>query len=291
MKRLKFESVADANAYLYKEKKIIAADMAPEIYHNTNAISHSAIKTMGLSPSKYRYELEHKRPESPAMIMGTAIHMAVLEPNEFESTYRVQPKFDRRTKIGKSEAEAWDAENSDRVGITQDDMNTIMKVHNKIYDCEKFNSLVKTGIKESSFFSTWENTDRYVRCRPDNFIAEKGIVVDLKTTDCASPRIFKSDIRKYSYMTQAAWYCHIISLATGVDVDTFVILAAEKTRDCDVNAFYFTRDTINFYLNKFCRPWMKSLDECIKTDIWPGYPREFIEFTPAPWELEGSLDE
>jgi hypothetical protein len=286
MKRLTFDNVVDANAYLYHHGKIVAADMPADVYHNTNAISHSAIKVMGESASKYKWALDHKRKETPALAMGTAIHMAVLEPDRFESTYRVQPKFDRRTKAGKAEAEAWDAENADKTGVSQDEMNTIMRVHSKIYECEKFSGLVKTGIKESSFFSRWDDSKLYVRCRPDNFIEDKSIIVDLKTTDAAQEHVFKHDITKYSYMTQAAWYCHIVSLATGVDVDTFVILAVEKSKDCDVNAFYFSRDTLDFFLNRYCRKWMTDLERCIATDTWPGYEREFIEYTPPAWMTE-----
>ncbi len=49
--------------------------------------------------------------------MGTALHCLLLEPGEFDKRFIVSPKFDRRTKQGKADEEAFLRDVAD-MGIT-----------------------------------------------------------------------------------------------------------------------------------------------------------------------------
>ena len=49
----------------------------------------------------YHY-LNQKPFESKAMAFGSAVHTALLEPDDFDDEYYVMPKLDRRTKIGQT---------------------------------------------------------------------------------------------------------------------------------------------------------------------------------------------
>ena len=56
----------------------------------------------GKSPEYFRFAMDNPQPTTPAMKFGSAIHMNVLQPEEFHINYAVAPKFDKRTKQGKA---------------------------------------------------------------------------------------------------------------------------------------------------------------------------------------------
>ena len=66
-----------------------------EAYHALKAVSPSQIKVLGRSPLHYfdqfLAEDREKREPTPAMLMGTALHTAVLEPELWDSTIAVPP--------------------------------------------------------------------------------------------------------------------------------------------------------------------------------------------------------
>ena len=81
-------------------------------YHtNTSRISKSGLDLINRAPAHYweRYLNPHASPqkETPALLIGSAVHCAVLEPEEFGKRYAVGPRVDRRTSKGKAEWEAF----------------------------------------------------------------------------------------------------------------------------------------------------------------------------------------
>ena len=72
-----------------------------EKYHSHNSISASGLKTIY---KKSVYHLINQRfKETPAMALGTAVHAAILESDDFYNQYHVIEKIDKRTKAGKEE--------------------------------------------------------------------------------------------------------------------------------------------------------------------------------------------
>lgn len=63
-----------------------------ETYHALEAVSKSDLDKINRSPAHYKYAKENPTPPTPAMERGTAVHMAVLEPDEFRRHYA--PEFD-----------------------------------------------------------------------------------------------------------------------------------------------------------------------------------------------------
>ena len=66
------------------------------------------------------------------------------------------------------------------------------------------------------------------KCRPDWISADGGILVDLKTTEDASPREFQRSIAKWRYHVQAGWYMAGIEAAYGTRPSGFIFIAVEK---------------------------------------------------------------
>ena len=63
-------------------------------------LSVSALKAFNRSPNHYIQYLTGPRKASKAMAFGSALHCAVLEPDEFDSRYALAPKLEKRTPAG-----------------------------------------------------------------------------------------------------------------------------------------------------------------------------------------------
>lgn len=300
-------------------------DMPAAAYHGmTDFVSHSTLKKMESTPAKFRWDMDHPRSPSAAMQLGTAIHAAVLEPDVFDATYRVRrdkpveperpPELadvTRRSKEGKAALDAWEAtwkpahdaalaewerERATLNMLSQDDMDTVLRVHQRATTDEYFARYLGhgVGVREASFFARDPATGLLLRCRCDNYIPETHTIVDLKTTDSAGEYAFTSDIFKYGYHVQAAFYSDVLALVFG-RAPKFTIIAAEKSRDCDLREFVLDEEAIE-YGRTLYREWLAALARCMKTNEWMGYARapvsvrlpKWIKATPtseeeAPW--------
>lgn len=61
---------------------------ASEYHANIDAIGHSSLVKVLRSPAHFQQEMLHRK-ETDAMALGTAFHMALLEPERFEAEYAV----------------------------------------------------------------------------------------------------------------------------------------------------------------------------------------------------------
>ena len=90
-----------------------------EVYHATDAISHSKLEVFRRRPALYHRKYVMKvvpDADSSAFAIGRATHAAVLEPQPYGTLYARRPDgIDRRTKEGKA---AWEQFAQANVGKT-----------------------------------------------------------------------------------------------------------------------------------------------------------------------------
>lgn len=294
----------------------VAAEMPDNVYRDIPAINHSSLKKMELSADRFKWEMEHPSERSSAMAIGSAIHMAILEPDKFDSTYKVKrPKpvemerppelaaITRKSKEGKAkideweatwkpkydaELAAWEKERGCSTMISSDEMDVIYRICERTHDNEEFAKYFRTGHKEKVFTAKDPETGLWLKCKPDNFIPELNVIIDLKTTDCAAPGVFNYDITKYKYYVQAAFYMDVVELATGSRPDAFAIIAVEKARNCDIAKFTFEDCDLEIGRKQY-RAWLRQLAECLHTNKWPGYANEWNVWKPARYMIEGDF--
>ena len=261
---------------------IAYAEIPEDVYRKSHGISQSMLKEMRKSPSKFQWRMDHPRKSSAAQDLGTAIHMAILEPDKFDSTYASMPKFDRRTNKGKADAAEWEIQNKSKVGLDRDTMDIIFRVTDRVTNDAHYSQFFSSGLKEKCFYSYDQSTGLYLKGKLDNVILDKGTIVDLKTTEDASEEMFSRDIAKYYYTMQAAFYYDLYEAATGIKADFYVIVAVEKSEDCDINTYFINKDELAKG-RKLYRRWLNELSICVKNNAWPGYARKFIEYKSPEW--------
>lgn len=84
-------------------------DISNEDYHAGDGVSKSQLDMVAKNPAllKWVQAAPEDEEKKSALDMGTALHCLLLEPGEFDKRFIVSPKFDRRTKQGKADEEAF----------------------------------------------------------------------------------------------------------------------------------------------------------------------------------------
>lgn len=244
---------------------MIIHDMSNADYHAHPALSKTGTDWLDQSPMHFKANKEKPREETPAMAIGSAVHTATLEPNTFWDRYQVAPEgLDRRTKDGKA---AWESlQASGKIILKAEDYQQIDAMAQAVRSHPVTEALFDEGRPEVSCFSKLSGVD--VKCRPDWF-REDGIIVDLKTTELASPAGFSSSVAKFNYHKQCAFYSDILA-ELGVDVTAFVFIAVEKSYPYAVGIYELDLDAIDLGRQAYLAN-LETYRECLETGIWPGY--------------------
>lgn len=196
-------------------------------YHKSAATSKSQLDQFAKSPAHYLSSLTTPRKETPAMRIGSIFHGMVLEPERVKIA--VAPQCDKRAKDGKATWEAFCLENHGAEIVTADEGEMLKGMVESIRNHPAASALLSgKGIAEGSCWWYDEQSGELCRCRPDYYRRDLGIIVDLKTTEDASPEGFARSIWKYAYHRQAAMYLDGVEAATGDIIKGFVFVCVEK---------------------------------------------------------------
>lgn len=93
-------------------------------YHAHPAVSSSQLKHMLRTPAHYLAAIHRPKLATDSMHLGSLVHTLLLEPHMVDDEYTVMPKFDRRTKQGKADYEAWLEHNGNKTAVTAEQMDT-----------------------------------------------------------------------------------------------------------------------------------------------------------------------
>lgn len=242
---------------------LIDTNMPSAQYHATDAVSASLLKQIAKSPAHAKAYLEQTQETTPAMLFGTAFHTCVLESERFNDEYVVFTG-DKRTKSGKEAYEALVA--SGKTIITASDYATITAMAAAIGDHPAASKLVRgDGQTEVSMFWEDDDTGLQCKCRPDIWLGR--VIVDLKTTEDASPEGFSRSIQAYGYGIQAAHYL------AGSGADAFIFVAVEKKAPYAVAVYQL--DALSLEISEMKRRDMLQLwASCRESDSFPAYSDE-----------------
>lgn len=247
--------------------------MTEQDYNKAEGIRRSELTKFAQSPAHAKYAMENPSEPTPAMILGTATHAYILEPDTFGEQFMVAD-FDARTKEGKAlKQEAMD---KGLTLITRENMDKIEAMAEAIRNNPYASRLLK-GAHETSHFWIDRETGETCKCRTDCETDINGThyIVDLKTCANASMEEFVRDALKFGYFVQAAMYTEGVRETTGQD-SVFVFVAIEKDPPYAVNVLQCGENEIRLGMNGNSRymgfrTLMDLYHKCKVEDKWPGY--------------------
>ena len=252
----------------------IYPSLSNEDYHAAPGISNSGLTIIAeRTPAHYKSSLDTVRHATPAILAGSRLHSAVLEPELFTQCYAVAPKFDLRTNVGKADKQAWEEANPNRTAISGDEYSQSMFIADILHGNAFVRELLRSGHNERSVFANDPETGVLVKCRPDAdaIIGGRRVLSDLKTTERASAEDFMWSAYRYGYFRQAPFYMDVCN-AEGSEqpVDSFYFIAVEK----EPPYAFIVYEAAPRFLQRgrdAYRTAMNTYAECVATDTWPAY--------------------
>ncbi len=252
-------------------------EMSNAEYHATDAISSSDVKTVyGKSLAHWKHRATFK--PTVAMAIGTAVHDMVLEGGENVIRHNGP---DRR---GKQWSEPFaEAEAQGKLLMTAADFDLAADVASSVLFHPAGAKMAGADtINEASFFATDPKTGMEIKCRPDSYDEEKGVIYDIKTCQDASPRAVEADIRKYNYAIQAAFYLHVLNCGE-MNAKRFIFVFVEKTAPFAVNCVELSEDYMSWAKMQMHKS-LADINEANKSQIWDtGYSKGINTIDLPSW--------
>lgn len=263
-------------------------------YHAGPGISKSGLDLIAKSPlhywSAYLDPDRKPREETPAMRLGTAIHAAVLEPDAFKADYLPAPKIDRRTKEGKQVYADLSAMAEDRnmTLLDADEYEACQRIASQVRQHPAARALFANGVAESSVYWTDAETGVLCKCRPDWLMT--AAILDVKSTEDASPSGFARSIVIWRYHVQAAWYLDGLMAATGIKAGAFLFGAFEKKPPYACGFYYADADMVELGRREYRRN-LRTYADCLSSGKWPGYSTDIQPITLPAWMFNSAAND
>lgn len=250
-------------------------------YHNGPGASRSFLwDLISSTPYHALWRKQHRQPPTDAMILGSAFHALVLEPELFAQEY-VVTVASRRAAAGKEIHQQY-ADN----GITalkQEQWDTVHRMRDAVMSHPIASLLLVGGSPELSLYQMHPVWGFPVKIRPDYLLPDYTIV-DLKSCQTAAIRPFRSHAYSMGYHMQAAMYPKLMEYA-GLPVPKtgpFVFIACESVEPHCVAVYYADEDLLRDGLESYENA-CALYHQCITTDTWPAYPEEFLPLNAPSW--------
>jgi len=264
----------------------IVFDLPNEIYHAGPELSASGLKLLQKTPAHYKAAKQEKNEPSKAMIFGTAVHCAILEPEQLQNRFVMIPDgVDGRTKDGKQIMA--DIAASGKTGIKSDDWQAIEIIKKQALNNPFIKKLFsKNHAVEASLY--FERNGVKCRIRPDLMVSpcdefENGVICDVKTAQDAGPEGFARAAWDYGYHLQNEFYSNGYQQIFGTKKPpVFMFYVVENTAPF-LDAVYIMPDDLIDYSKAKNDELIATFKRCSDSNIWPGYDKRATVLSVPGW--------
>jgi len=259
-------------------------DVPNATYHERilGLASKSTLDHVHRSPAHYRAELEATWEDTPALVVGTALHTRLFEPARFAAEYAVEPEFgDCRKTENKTRRDAWRKENEGRIHLSAGDDAMTRGMVASLAAHPLASRLFEGGQREVTL--RWKDGETGIECkaRADYYVPARRLVVDLKSTEDAREDAFSRSVAKWGYHRQDGFYREAFA-SVGSPIDHFVFVVVEKAPPYAVSVYSLDTAAIaKGYASIHAD--LRTLASCIATDTWPGYPTGIRSLSLPEW--------
>jgi hypothetical protein len=245
------------------------------------AINISRLKELKRSPLHYQHRLAHPK-ESDALTLGTATHVAVLEPERYQKDFAIWTNRTEAGAMAPRRGKVWDEFAALHAGakiLTLDehtDANTIARAVRADATAMKY---LQSGEPEVSL--EWSLDGRPCKGRIDwlTHLEGKPVIVGLKTTRDVRHFAFGSQAAKLEYAMQWSWYRDGYEQIKR-EVPRMIEIVVESDAPHAVATYVIDNDILLQGRDNY-RELLKILNECEASDFWPG-PEQGEQFLTLP---------
>lgn len=226
-------------------------DIISGLYDGTVRLSHTALNEFAKSPRHFIEYKTGKKERTPAMIFGSLVHCMILEPEEVEERYIVEPEdAPRRPSIRQIEAKNPSASTLESIDFWQN-FEELARGKEMISAAdwkaaERMKKAVYANDASRYVLDRIEHTEMKIEWQAFGFSwigfqDGKGdkIILDLKTIRDATPRMIERAILYDGYNRQAAHY----TKGGGYPDHQYYVVAVD--RGCNVTTVQIKDTTTN----------------------------------------------
>jgi hypothetical protein len=253
-------------------------DMPFSDYLQVPGVSKSALDRIERSPAHYK----HAPPKEPTrkMVMGSAVHKAVLEMDRFADEYMIVPNALNRTCKAYRDAVA---DRDPDFTLTEIEGEYVWGMQQAVHAHPEAARLLRAcDAFEVSGFVTDPETGLMLKSRPDG-LNDAGLIIDLKKCQDARPDSFSRAIAAYGYHRQAALYSDQYEWITGKRPE-FVFVCVEEEPPHAVAVYRLDDESIDIGRHEYRRQ-LSLLAECRRTDTWPAYSDDCEVIGLPGWKI------
>ena len=252
-------------------------------YAKVDAINHSTLRHFSRSAAHAHHERSNPR-HTPEMKLGSAVHVAVLEPDDFMARYIAAPKIDKRTKVGKAEWANFKEINKAKLFLDPSEWDLCLSLRDAVHRHPMAQTLLAPpGANELSLL--WDDAETGLRCkgRLDRLTAYDGwpFIVDLKTAQDASRDAFSRQLHNLRYYEQAALYLDGAD-AIAPSERRYAFIVAEKAPPYAVAVYELEADALELGRDNV-RRHLQEYAECRRTNEWPAYSDDMEPISVPHW--------
>lgn len=278
-------------------------DMPMADYLAMPHMSASRLEIFRRSPLQYLHSLTQPPKQSPALERGTALHLAVLEPEKFDGHYVVLGQCEGTKRDGGRcgyQGSVWRAGQSfcgthdpakgqpvDPVVeiLGADIYEQVTGMRDAILAHDRARSLfVGDGAFEASIVFEDPETGVTCRVRPDRLIERAGMLVDIKATRDATAHAFARQAENLGYFRKLALYRRALR-SVGWPLKEIAVLAIEPTAPHDLVPYLLDERAINT-ADEEVTQLLHHFAMCRETGDWPGYARDFAILYRLSWATQ-----
>ena len=232
--------------------------------------------------------------ESATLEKGKAVHAIFEAKSKGGKSSVVRGPSDRRGNKWKEAKQQ--AEQQGKILLTERDYDEALEiVESALFNSEFLRSKItaKNFISEASIFTTCKKTGMLIKCRPDGLLVPqnekgKGEILDIKTTQDASPEGFQRELRKYNYDLQIAFYLHTMRCAS-LPCSEMYLVAIEKTPPYAVGVHVLSEIYIKHAEKRMIQTLEKIKHAESTQDFSTGWPK--INQVHLPAWLEDDMED
>jgi hypothetical protein len=240
-------------------------------YRALPGVSITRLKELRRSPLHYRYALAHPK-ETTALRLGTAAHVAVLEPERFSSQFAIWARRSEKTgNLCPKNGQWWESFQGENVGrdiITIDEAEYAMAIQRAVRADPDAMKYLEQGDPEVTL--QWTLRGRQSKGRLDwlTMIDGRPYLVGLKSARDCREYIFGYQAWKLGYHLQWAYYFDGYEFITDVQPGMKEIVV-ENTPPHAVAVYNIPDDIIQQGRDEYLVLHDQLLD-CERAGEWPG---------------------
>lgn len=280
--------------------------MSFEDYHAVDAFSASGMKLLARSPWHWcnRVPMQQTR----AMLCGSLVHCAQLEPRALAERYVVVPEdAPRRPSVSQWNAKnpsadsmaamdwwrTFEAANTSRAIVAADDFATTQKQLQAVADCPELAEAFSTGESEVSMFWVDPATGVYCKARPDHITRKpdgRVQMLDLKSMADDTPAGVMRAMGRLGLYRQEAHYRRGYEVITSTPVADFVFAVVSSAPPILATPYRIVDAALQQGIEEV-EDLLLEFAQCQKHDRWPAYkPDQRMIDLPAWCKTGGEVE-